>query len=385
MQHAQRISAAGRTASSRIGVRASTPLAARSFVQSQSQAEARRHVCSRAAAHEEAPTVVAAVQEDAPVEVPVAAAAAPVAAVVAEEHQEPSSSAKQLPVGDVWEIDFCSRPLVDERGKKVWELLICDPERKFEYTEYFSNSKINSAELKKAISRLLAMPGATKPDRVRFFRGQMQTIITKALVDLAIKPVPSRRCFTVMSWLEERLESVYKRDPRFNDKSLALFSLDLGAPEALPDALRGEKWAFVQLPLSAVLNMLKGVKDGEMFGATFPLDTAGVADLSKDMLIPGVAVFSRRALPLAAWTNGLDIAAVKADVDRSSLILETGINQRWSYGKWRPSPDSIEEAQNWEECKIGVKGIHFLAVQSDPDSDELNGLWLLQDRVPPAI
>ncbi len=28
----------------------------------------------------------------------------------------------------------------------------------------------------------------------------------------------------------------------------------------------------------------------------------------------GVAVFSRRALPLAAWTNGLEIAAVKADV-----------------------------------------------------------------------
>lgn len=58
-----------------------------------------------------------------------------------------SSAAKGLPKSSVWEIDFCSRPLLDERGKKVWELLICDPERNFEYSEYFPNSKINSAEV----------------------------------------------------------------------------------------------------------------------------------------------------------------------------------------------------------------------------------------------
>ena len=31
------------------------------------------------------------------------------------------------------------------------------------------------------------------------------------------------------------------------------------------------------------------------------------------------------------------------------------------------------------------RGIHFLAVQPDPDSEELNGMWLLQDRMPPQI
>ena len=30
-------------------------------------------------------------------------------------------------------------------------------------------------------------------------------------------------------------------------------------------------------------------------------------------------------------------------------------------------------------------GLHFLAVQPDPDSDELAGLWLLQDRAPPNV
>jgi hypothetical protein len=45
-----------------------------------------------------------------------------------------------------------------------------------------------------------------------------------------------------------------------------------------------------------------------MFGAAMDLKAAGLADLPSDILVPGVAVFSRRAMPLAAWTNGLEIA-----------------------------------------------------------------------------
>ena len=54
-------------------------------------------------------------------------------------------------------------------------------------------------QLKAALAELLEQPGAAKPERVRFFRGQMQTIITRAVTDLGMKPVPSRRCFTLIS------------------------------------------------------------------------------------------------------------------------------------------------------------------------------------------
>lgn len=30
-------------------------------------------------------------------------------------------------------------------------------------------------------------------------------------------------------------------------------------------------------------------------------------------------------------------------------------------------------------------GLHFLAVQPDPDSEDVTGLWLLQDRMPPNV
>ena len=161
-------------------------------------------------------------------------------------------------------------------------------------------------QLKRSLEALLALPGARKPTSVRFFRGQMQTIISRALTELDITPLPSRRCFALMSewqaggvcvlgeaqaelsavtvvftwcfrvaaaphflsitasplhfpttpltadWLEDRTDSVYRLHPGYSDKASTLFSVELGAPQELPDALRGEKWAFVQLPLATL-------------------------------------------------------------------------------------------------------------------------------------
>ena len=59
-----------------------------------------------------------------------------------------------------WQIDFCSRPMKDERGKKMWELLICDESRSFQHAEFFPNNRINSVELSKAIQRVLNEPRA---------------------------------------------------------------------------------------------------------------------------------------------------------------------------------------------------------------------------------
>ena len=44
-----------------------------------------------------------------------------------------------------------------------------------------------------------------------------------------------------------------------------------------------------------------------------------------------------------------------ADPDRACLILETGVNERFSYGRYRRTPESTEEAQAWEAAKRTVK------------------------------
>ena len=34
-----------------------------------------------------------------------------------------------------WQLDFCSRPLLDDRGKKLWELNVTDEARSFEHSQ----------------------------------------------------------------------------------------------------------------------------------------------------------------------------------------------------------------------------------------------------------
>ncbi len=69
----------------------------------------------------------------------------------------------------------------------------------------------------------------------------------------------------------------------------------------------------------------------------------------------GVAVYSRRAVPLAAWTSGLEVANVAADSDRACLVLETGVNQRWRYGNYQRTPENTADARAWEAAKTAAR------------------------------
>ena len=60
-------------------------------------------------------------------------------------------------------------------------------------------------------------------------------------------------------WLEGRIQSVYQQDPTYKPGS-APFAMEPTPPEDLPDALRGEQWTFVQLPLSVLQEELELVK-----------------------------------------------------------------------------------------------------------------------------
>lgn len=69
-----------------------------------------------------------------------------------------------------WEVDFCSRPILDIRGKKIWELVVCDVSLSLQYTKYFPNNVINSVTLKNAIVSICDELGVPLPEKIRFFR-----------------------------------------------------------------------------------------------------------------------------------------------------------------------------------------------------------------------
>ncbi|KGN45119.1 protein TAB2 homolog, chloroplastic [Cucumis sativus] len=283
-----------------------------------------------------------------------------------------------------WELDFCSRPILDIRGKKVWELVVCDNSLSLQYTKYFPNNVINSITLRDAVSSIAEELGVPLPDKIRFFRSQMQTIITKACTELGIKPIPSKRCLSLLLWLEERYETVYTRHPGFQKGSKPLLALDNPFPMELPENLFGERWAFVQLPFSAVQEEISNLKETFMFGSSLDLDLLGI-EIDDKTMIPGLSVATSRAQPLAAWMNGMEVYSVEADTSRASLILSVGIATRYVYATYKKTPVTSAEAEAWEAAKKACGGLHFLAIQDDLDSEDCVGFWLLLDLPPPPV
>ncbi|KAF7836054.1 protein TAB2-like protein, chloroplastic [Senna tora] len=307
-----------------------------------------------------------------------------------EEEDDPTAELSYLdPETDVesiseWELDFCSRPILDVRGKKVWELLVCDNSLSLQYTKYFPNNVINSITLKDAIVNISQELGVPLPEKIRFFRSQMQTIITKACKELGITSIPSKRCLSLLLWLEERYETVYMRHPGFQKGSKPLLALDNPFPMELPENLFGERWAFVQLPYSAIREEVSSLETNFVFGAGLDLDLLGI-EIDDKTLIPGLAVASSRAKPLAAWMNGLEVCSIEADTARACLILSVGISTRYVYATYKKSPVTTSEAEAWEAAKKACGGLHFLAIQEDLDSEDCVGFWLLLDLPPPPV
>lgn len=279
----------------------------------------------------------------------------------------------------IWELDFYSRPILDENNKKRWEVLIiespqtveADPDNLFRYNKFLSNTQVNSLELKTAIEEAIAATG-TPPSRIRFFRLPMQAMIIRACESLGIAAKSSRRTLALQQWLDYRKAEVYPQEPGYTDKPSPIVAAPPASPRPLPDALVGQQWAFVTLPAKDLADMSDWPMD---FSEAFPLSLAGV---DSETLIPGVVIFSPRAQAMAAWMSGLELAEMQVEATRSPrLILETGAAESWVLSPLR-TPELQKEAQNFEAAKAAANQVHFLALQTSAETEAFAGFWLMQ-------
>ncbi|MBD2162321.1 MAG: Tab2/Atab2 family RNA-binding protein [Limnothrix sp.] len=294
----------------------------------------------------------------------------------------------------IWELDFYSRPILDADQKKVWEILICesptdsraDWQSLFRYSKYCSNSEVNSVTLMQAIEEAIVKAGQA-PSRIRFFRQAMKNMIVKACQDAELPCALSHRTHAIKDWIADRLETVYPQEPGYQATAqTAGVFMPPPAAQPLPDALLGQKWAFVSLEASAFGELHEWAID---FGEAFPLS---MVNLAPDTPIPGLLIFSPRAMAISAWMSGLEMGFVRIEqqVKPSSLssdreefpdrvILETGIGDAWVLSTL-PNAAQKAEGQTFEAQKQGAQGVHFLAVQTNPDEERFAGFWLMRDR-----
>ncbi len=284
-------------------------------------------------------------------------------------------------MGTTWELDFYSRPIVDENNKKIWELLVCespmevgrDPDSLFYFAKSCSSSEVNSIWLTSALQEAIDQ-APSPPVRLRFFRRQMNNMISKACKDMGLQAVPSQRTVALSRWLQDRMEKVYPQDPNFQESAMNApgVSFNPPTPQPLPDAMRGEKWGFVSLPAQEFEQMPEW---DISFGEAFPLS---LLDIDPETQVPGFIIFSRRATPLAAWMSGLELDAIQFHASTSQLVLATGVSEAWILAQLNDD-STRSEAQGFEQLKEKADGLHFIAIQSDPNSESFAGFWLLQE------
>ena len=135
----------------------------------------------------------------------------------------------ELKVSD-WELDFYSRPIIEENGKKRWELIISSSktfktEDIFLWNKICPANEVNSIWLTNSLKEALkdaAKEGWANPSKIRFWRTSMKSIIKKSLENIGIEALVSRRTFELF----DRLEFDRKiRDFEFNDDSGPAFLL----------------------------------------------------------------------------------------------------------------------------------------------------------------
>ncbi|MEB3361954.1 MAG: Tab2/Atab2 family RNA-binding protein [Synechococcaceae cyanobacterium] len=283
-----------------------------------------------------------------------------------------------------WEVDFYSRPILEPDGKKRWELLICnsplstidDAESAptFRFARDCPAASVNSVWLRQSLEQALAdaaQQGFGVPARLRCWRGSMRTMVQRAAEGLGLELVPSRRCYALIDWLQERERNVYPAEAGFQAGPLAPPPTPVRPmPVPLPEAARGESWNWATLPLEA----LAEAADWDTgFRALLPCP----ADLDCSWPVPGIRLFSRqRSLAIAALVAGLE--PVRLEVVGQQLILEAGQEDRWLIASLTEG-EAQSAAAVLAEARERGGGLQFIAVQPDANASQLDGFWMLRD------
>ena len=279
-----------------------------------------------------------------------------------------------------WELDYYSRPILEADGKKRWELLLCstpgpgEPQPAFRWVRSCPASSVNSIWLREALEAALAeaeAAGVPRPRRLRCWRGSMRTMVQRAAEGLGLELIASRRCYALVTWLQQREREVYPNEEGYQAGPLAPPPEPLRAQALpLPETARGNSWSWARL----------GAGDlGE--ASQWEVDFAGLTPLPEGLEatapVPGIRLFGGpRALAIAGWLAGLE--PVRLAVSGRQLLLEAGLEDRWLLSDLEAS-EAEQAAQALADARNQSGGLQFLAVQASPDEQRFSGFWMLRD------
>ena len=289
-----------------------------------------------------------------------------------------NKSKLDLKISD-WELDFYSRPIIEKNGKKRWELIISST-KNFNSPDIFYWNKIcpanevNSIWLTNALREALIdakKKGWGRPEKVRFWRSSMKSIIKKSLENLELDALVSRRTYTLFERLNFLENDIYPKEKGYVKGVLAptFTSQIANEPKPLPEAVRGDSLTFSEISIGELRTAQNWPIE---FGDIFPLEKS----IDDKYLVPGLRLFSEnRAIALAAWFSSLE--PVKLLVDKNRLILEALEDDKWLVTDI-PKKEAEELNQKFITSKSS-SGYQFISIQSSPYIEKFAGFWILKD------
>lgn len=272
----------------------------------------------------------------------------------------------------IWQVDFYRRPIKDEAGQSLWELLICDSTSDFTYEAFCPQSQVNANWLFEQFQQaIVKFYQGNKPEKIQVFRPQSLSLIEAAAQKLDITVEATRRTDSLKAILKSRKYSQ-------NDELFDPLALEKPPPVPLPEKLWGEKWRFATLMASEIEDSFAGqpMPILEMPEFLFPINLG----IASNLPVPGVVIDGgKQSLRLARWmqeTRPVMLNYIPGEPD--GLILEAGLVDRWIVATFIDQEVTVA-AQIFEQRKQETKGLHFLLVQPDDSGMTYSGFWLLQN------
>ena len=199
----------------------------------------------------------------------------------------------------------------------------------------------------------------------------MRTMVQRAAEGLGLELIPSRRTYALVSWLQQREREVYPKEEGYMAGPLAPLPQAIRpVPVPLPEAARGDSWAWASLPVSALANADAWESS---FSGLVPLPS----DAEAEAQVPGLRLFSAsRALALAGWLAGLE--PVRLEIVGTQLVLEASLEDRWLLATL-PEAEAEAAQQAFMAARRQAGGLQFIAVQAQESDQRFEGFWLLRD------
>jgi len=276
-------------------------------------------------------------------------------------------------ISDEWQMDLYSRSVRvgGPKGKKLWELLITDQTGNFRHIEQIDGRQVNSRTVCEAIIRVMQR-SPVKPVLVRFFRDQMQTMLTIAIEGAELRVRASRSCWTLNDWLKEREDKVYPKMEGYDPTLKTLYTPFVFPPDPAPKDMKVAAYGLGMLQLKELLALANQVDN--FIGCQLPpqLDTK-----DGDVSIPGIVFYTGyKTTQFSQAMLSREIAFVKANLADRAIRIEANIYT--TYDMAGIADKTLPYAARFENGKLAAQGLHYVAVAASAVERPVS-LWLLRE------